>query len=471
MTRSAPNAALIELMSEANLGPRELAAEINRHIGSGPPISKTAPYAWVNDGRTPQRAEIRSLAAFVLSQRLGRLISADQIWNGISKGPAPVILALDGLEGLWGGASTQVVLEQFLQGGILNRRRFAQMSGAAITAAVSAYVAGRLAVPFQQRPTDHPLVAQVEQAVESLQYLDDDYGGAANFTYVRAQVMATAAVLVEGGHNAATTRRLQVALADVAQLAGWMAFDAGDPGWGQRLMFLGIRAAKDAGYQPMVAHILGDLSFQASTYGSPQDAVDWGEAALVAAAGCPPLVRASVQTRLLYAYARAGRLDDAHRARESSLTQFTTPDDGPKWLYFFTPAHVESQTGYALIHGGRDLLAQGATKRGRTAIAEGVGLLRDAGAWAVPLTNSGQRRRALFEGAWLATGHLHGGDVEAANSVLHLTIPRLRQVNSPRSVAVLDELRRELSHRQRSEYARSALDELEPALRNFKAAA
>lgn len=55
---------------------------------------------------------------------------------------------------------------------------------------------------------DHPLVTQVGQAVQSLQYLD----------YVKAQVIATAAVPVEDGHDAVTHRRPQIALADVAQV-------------------------------------------------------------------------------------------------------------------------------------------------------------------------------------------------------------------------------------------------------------
>lgn len=54
-----------------------------------------------------------------------------------------------------------------------------------------------------------------------------------------------------------------------------------------------------------------------------------------------------------------------------------------------------------------------------------------------------------------------------SRAVLRTAIPRLQQVNAPRSVTVLKELRRELSHRQRSEYARSALAELEPALARF----
>src|SRR5207248_469209 len=43
---------------------------------------------------------------------------------------------------------------------------------------------------------------------------------------------------------------------DLTQLAGWMAFDAGQHGLAQRYFFTGLRAAHDAGYRAMEAHIL-----------------------------------------------------------------------------------------------------------------------------------------------------------------------------------------------------------------------
>lgn len=469
MAESASSNTLTSLMEEANLGPRALTAEINRAFGAGT-VSQTAAYHWRDGGRVPHE-RLRPLIAHVLSMALGRSISVDQIWGKMTAGP-PLIPATDGMD----TASTRHLLEGLVQGGMMDRRQLMCMSGAALTTAVATFLSGRIPktpeAEARASESTHPLIAQVEQTVQSLQYLDDDYGGAANLGYVGAQVRATALVLVESAHETTVSRRLQVALADCAQLAGWMAFDAGKQGLAQRYMLLGLRIANEAGYRDMAAHILGDLSFQASTYGTPRDAVELGEAALTTSSRSSPAVLASVQSRLAYAYARAGRMDDARRARDSGLDQLSKPRKSlPKWLYFLTPAHIESQAGYALIHGGHGLLAQGLTKAARTSIAEGVRLLRNNGAWSLPLGDTGQRRRALFEGGWLAAGHLYTGDIEATSSVLQATIPRLEQVNSRRSIGVLEQLRRELSRRQRNEYARSTLAELEPALRRFGASA
>jgi hypothetical protein len=57
-------------------------------------------------------------------------------------------------------------------------------------------------------------------------------------------------------------RRLFAALAEIGQLAGWMAVDAGRHGLAQRYFFTALRAA----------HVLAGLAFQAATR---EHAADW----------------------------------------------------------------------------------------------------------------------------------------------------------------------------------------------------
>ena len=63
-----------------------------------------------------------------------------------------------------------------------------------------------------------------------LQRLDDAHGGGAHLAYVGAQFRAVALLLRQGSHPATIERRLFAALAELGQLAGWMAFDAGQHG-------------------------------------------------------------------------------------------------------------------------------------------------------------------------------------------------------------------------------------------------
>jgi hypothetical protein len=147
---------------------------------------------------------------------------------------------------------------------------FLSVSGTALARAVSIYLAAHTPAGGPILPAaspDDPLVVQIEATIPGLQLLDDERGGAAGLSYVGTQVRAVMLVLRDGGHSDTTTRRLLVALADLAQLAGWKSLDAAKPGLAQRYFFTGLRAAHDAGYRAMEAHILGDLSFQAASLG------------------------------------------------------------------------------------------------------------------------------------------------------------------------------------------------------------
>jgi hypothetical protein len=372
------------------------------------------------------------------------------------------------MEHAWTLDGTMRVAEDWLLAGLLDRRVFLAVSGAALTQAVRAHLAREVATPAEVRamaeaPAD-PLVSQIEQSVPLLARLDDAQGGASHLTYVGAQVRAVALVLHEQGPAARQTRRLLVALADLAQLAGWMAFDAGQHGLAQRYFFTGLRAAHDAGYRPMAAHILADLAFQATSRGEAGDGVRLGEAADEVAAKSPASVRASVKTRLAYAYAGAGETRAFERTRHDAQGELAArnPARDPEWLYYLTPSHLDCQAGYSLVLMGRRQLADGDRSGGRRLLRQGRALLA-GGAYAFPVGGPSERR-ALFEGAWLALGHAAHGDLEEACQVAGLATARLDQVRSPRSVALLDRLARDLKRRQRNPVVGELLPELERTL-------
>jgi hypothetical protein len=308
------------------------------------------------------------------------------------------------------------------------------------------------------------LVTQIEASVPQLQLLDDERGGASGLTYVGAQVRAVLLVLREGGHSDAITRRLLTALADLTQLAGWMAFDAGQHGLAQRYFFTGLRAAHDAGYRSMEAHILADLSFQAASVGDPRDSVVLGEAARRTAQGAAPSVGASVMSRLAYGYAAAGRVAECERTWLDSRDQLANrrPESDPAWMYYLTPTHLDCQAGYSMILAGRRIVASGEPATGRALLRKGESLLR-TGAYARPMSEPSQRR-ALYEGAWLALGYTAHGKLDDACAVAAMALPRLERVRSPRSVALLATLTGELRRRKRNHTVAAFLPELEAAL-------
>jgi hypothetical protein len=140
-----------------------------------------------------------------------------------------------------------------------------------------------------------------------------------------------------------------------------------------------------------------------------------------------------------------------------------TASGEPEWLYFLTANHLDCQAGYALINLGRCQLAAGDRVAGRAALREGAALLR-TGAYARPLDDQSSQRRALFEGAWLALGYAEHGKLEDACDVGRVAVQRLATVASPRSAAVLGDLRATLRRRTRNAHVADFLPELEQAL-------
>ncbi|OLE21419.1 MAG: hypothetical protein AUG49_22140 [Catenulispora sp. 13_1_20CM_3_70_7] len=115
-----------------------------------------------------------------------------------------------------------------------------------------------------------------------------------------------------------------------------------------------------------------------------------------------------------------------------------------------------------MILAGRHVVASGAGADGRALLRKGEALLR-TGAYArrpdVPY-----QRRALYEGAWLALGYTAHGKLDQACEVTRMALPRLDQVRSPRSTALLRTLAGEMRRRKRNQTVADLLPDLEAAL-------
>jgi hypothetical protein len=462
-----PNTALAGCLEELGWSPKVLARKLNRVFGAGT-VAESAPYHWRDAGALP-RSPLPAMTAYVLSQEVGRVISVAELWQGRAADSPMLIPADTDLTRPWTAQGLSHIVEDWVLGGLVDRRRFLAISGAGLTAVVAQYLdgtAGRgtFAPRMSSRLGADPLVDQVEHNLPLLQLLDDEHGGARHLPYVGAQFRSVGLLLHEGSHPDAVTTRLIGALAEIGQLAGWMAFDAADHGLAQRYFVTALRAAHQVNDMPLCAHILADLSFQAASRGHPADAVALGEAARRASDAAPVAVRASVLSRLGYAYAAAGRAVDFARTRSTAreLIGKRSNGDEPRWMYFLTDNHLDCQAGYALIQLGRAQQRDGTTTATNSFLSQGSALLA-TGAYTVPRGDPSQRR-ALFEGAWLALGHSARGELELACQVGQIAANRLDAVRSPRSMALLQRLAADLRRRQRNPHVSSFLPGLEQAL-------
>lgn len=470
MKQDEPNEVLAALLTELGWTPRALARRLNRIQGSGT-VAETAPYHWRDSNRVP-RPPLPALVAWVLSRELGRPVSVAELWQGRAAA-SPLVLPADaGLDQPWTRAGSISVIDDWVVSGLLDRRVFLALPASAILAALGANsrIAAPASLPAARQPSGHPLLDQIEQTIPLLQRLDDASGGGAHLAYVSAQFRAVALLLRQGHYRGAVERRIFTALAEIGQLAGWMAFDAGQHGLAQRYFLTALRAAREAGDRPITAHVLADLAFQAASSGHAADAVALGEVAAEAAAGTPATVRASVATRLAYGYATSGRLSDFDRAYQSGLDMLADHKDGeePSWMYFLTPGHLDAQAGYSLIHAGV-LAGNSGNRRAARSLASRGSQLLATGAYGVPPDHPAQRR-ALFEGAWLAVATACEGDLRQACDIGRIAAERTRTVKSRRSAEVLAILSVMLRRHGRDDYVADFLPFLNSALAGEEAA-
>ncbi|MDW3849201.1 helix-turn-helix domain-containing protein [Micromonospora sp. BRA006-A] len=223
-------------------------------------------------------------------------------------------------------------------------------------------------------------------------------------------------------------RAMLPALAESAQLAGWLAADAGNPGGGLVAYRLALRAAVAAGQPPLAGHVLASASHLLADAGDPAGALVLARIGYAATrATATPGLRALLLHRVALAAALAGRPRAAGQAL-AGADRAGTPEPGrePPWLYWLDAAELAAMTGRTLVALGRPAAA--------------VPLL-------TPVVGApGRPRRSAVYGGWLARGHLGLGAVPEACAVAGEALLDAVRSGSARAVGQLTAFRRGLAH-------------------------
>ncbi|MEU1813322.1 hypothetical protein [Micromonospora aurantiaca (nom. illeg.)] len=287
-------------------------------------------------------------------------------------------------------------------------------------------------------PVSPPLLDMIDTVVAHAQQLDDNQGGAAR-GFVSDQFAAVARLLRRASYNPAAGRRLAAALAQLAQTAGFMAFDAGDDGVAQRWYLTALRAAHAAADPGLTVSVMALMSNQAADRGHALDALQLAAAAQESAKATPPAVRALVAARSSLAHAVAGDLTSYTRTRHDTLELLdTTPDTPlPGWASYIDRTELDAITGRGLV-----VLAERVPAR-RKQLLHQAGQLLHARAHTSP--TDAPQRSALRHGAWLSLAHTATGDLDRAVTTARLALTRLPAVHSVRSIALLQRLHDELA--------------------------
>lgn len=150
-----------------------------------------------------------------------------------------------------------------------------------------------------------------------------------------AQLRAIAGLLTGGSYTTTSAHRVFLVAADLAQLAGWAAFDAGCHFAAQRCYLAGLRAAHAAGEATLGGYLLICMAYQAIHLGDPAAAV---RLAAAACAGDGSTAAQSIlrgHQMLIYGAARGPSADVEADFAPTSAPIPRHQFSDPAWLLWF----------------------------------------------------------------------------------------------------------------------------------------
>lgn len=202
---------------------------------------------------------------------------------------------------------------------------------------------------------EHTHVASVREMTDAFRKLDNRYGGGHARSMVAGYLSANVVPLLrEGRYRHEVRRELAGAVAELGQLAGWMAYDMGDAGSGRLHLRQSLRLCQEVGDDALAAEMLAGMSHHAAFYRESLLATDLARAAKNSAA----------RTRVFTLVAESAVME-AHglaqlRDRRACVTVLGEAerafsvgknDDRPAWLGYFDSAYLAAK----FAHCFRDL--------------------------------------------------------------------------------------------------------------------
>ncbi|MFF8902489.1 Tat pathway signal protein [Streptomyces lydicus] len=209
--------------------------------------------------------------------------------------------------------------------------------------------------PLSQHTVTAEDVTSVRDMTAFLSRRDQQRGGrgvgrAALVAYLRTDV----AELLGGCFPSDDLRRdMTSAAAELAYLAGWTSFDAGEHPIALRWLTLATQLAEEAGNAPLAGHVLRAMAHQAVDLHQPEEAVRLAEGSLSSrrytkACWREKALLGVVHARGLAAAGYKKRAAEALHRAESDLARASQDGDEPARVWFFGEASLAHETAAAL---------------------------------------------------------------------------------------------------------------------------
>jgi transcriptional regulator with XRE-family HTH domain len=197
----------------------------------------------------------------------------------------------------------------------------------------------------------HQDVTAIERATMHFDQWDMTRGGGLSVDAAMGQLNWAATLLDRGTFGAQDVRaRMCSALAHLASVAGWSAYDAGMHAEARRALALGVHAAAEGADWPLRALLLSGLARQAITLSQPHQALELLSLARYGADGtATPATRAMLHVVTARAHGWAGNSQDCLRQIGTAEDVYVTPTEhaDPAWIRYYIPAQLAGDSGCA----------------------------------------------------------------------------------------------------------------------------
>ena len=276
----------------------------------------------------------------------------------------------------------------------------------------------------QARAITHGHAVKVRALLPELYKLDDQTGGSAVSDITLWCLQEVDTLLNHSEYGEAAGRELVLAYGELAEMAGWLEFDAGRTMTAQYQFGEALRAAQLADDLNLEVLILASMIMLARGRGRPREAVQLSQLAQRRASGWGTTrLMSLLAVREAIGWAQEGDSSAAQSAMNRALHTFDPKPavDDPAWLSFYTPAELLALQASMSSYLGRSTQAAAQFHMSLQALGPGY-----------------QRNRALYS-ARLALAQLVEGDERSACATLSGDLALFTKVRSGRARAHLGE--------------------------------
>ena len=288
------------------------------------------------------------------------------------------------------------------------------------------------------------LVTTAEHRVIQLRRADDFVSGRTSHSLVQQELKATTTLLDEATLTEDQTQRLLTVTGELAQLAAWVAADAGLYKQAARYTEGGVLAAHAADNEPLAANVISTLAYQLANTGNPRQAALLARTAYAGARrNATATEKALFLERVAWADAKSGDLISCERALGQVQENFdhSKPEDDADWVYWLNHEEIDVMAGRCYT----ELKQPGRAER----------LLRRATS---DYDNVSIRENALYL-SWLAEDYILLNEIDLAADIATQVLELGSRANSARTDERLRHLVRLLRHYQDLQAVAAFLDQ------------